>query len=101
MKEAIEVKAPEKRSYRQLEQIHIKKVKGPNGGHLVMHHFAPSETAYHKPQEHMFGKDEGSDLMAHLAKHLGVKGEASGEEKAEPENQEEAASEPATANVNA
>jgi hypothetical protein len=87
--EVRESKAPEKRSYRKLEEMHIKKVKGPNGGHLVTHHFGSDGVNFHKPEEHMFGKDEGPEMIEHVARHLGVRSEEPEEAEAEPEGKPE------------
>jgi len=101
MAEMKEAKAPEKRSYKKLHHVEIEPVKGENGGHVVTHHYHSDGMAYHKPETHIFGKEDGPELMAHLQKHLKIQGEAQAEEKAEPENEMEAASEPATEDVNA
>jgi hypothetical protein len=91
----------EKRSYKKLEHIEIKPVKGENGGHMVTHHMQNEGMAYKAPEVHMFGKDEGPEMMAHLSKHLKVPIEAKGEEHEGPESKVESASEPATEDVKA
>jgi hypothetical protein len=94
--------SPEKRSYKKLSHIEIKPVKGENGGHIVTHHYQSDGMSYKAPETHMFGKDEGSEMMAHVAKHMKVSmPEAKGEEHEGPASEVEAASEPATESVNA
>jgi hypothetical protein len=89
----------EKRSYKKLDHIEIKPVKGENGGHMVTHHMQNDGMAYKQPEVHMFGKEEGSDMMAHLSKALKVS--ASKEEHEGPESKVESASEPAMEDVKA
>ena len=74
-----------------------------NGGHTVTHHYkeeqrkdnrAPSgvSMAYQEPEQHVFGKSEGHEMLAHVANHLNIP-ESQGEpeqEKEEPEGEEEA-----------
>ena len=80
MAEIREAAAPEKRSYKKLHHIEIEPVKGENGGHIVTHHFHTDGMEYKKPEVHMFGKDEGSELVAHLSKHLKIAGKEEPEE---------------------
>lgn len=101
---ALEVResvSKERGPYKKLHHMEIEPVKGANGGHIVTHHYQSEGMDYHKPQTHLFSKEEGSEMLAHVAKHLGVKAEATQEEHAEPENDQEAASEPAEENVEA
>lgn len=65
-----------------LERLHI--VPGEDGGHTVEHHYAHDGMTYHKPKVHVFGADEGAELMAHLAKH----GHIDAAHKAESEEEE-------------
>ena len=52
-----------------------------NGGHIAEHHF---ENYEHEPEPHVFGKDEGHKLLAHVAKHMGIEhGEPDGDEEDE------------------
>jgi hypothetical protein len=107
MAEYREAKAESKRgSYKKLHHIEITPIKGENGGHLVEHHFHQDGNAYRQPEQHLFGKDghsaDGTHLMEHLSKHLKVAmPEASQEEHEGPESEVEAASEPASENVEA
>ena len=80
--EVRESKTSEKRHYKKLARITIEPVKGANGGHIVSHEYnSGNSMTYHKPDQHIFSKDDGEEMMAHLGKHLGV--------KAEPESQNE------------
>jgi hypothetical protein len=62
-----------------------------NGGHIVEHQFHQSEGMYHDAETHVFGKDEGSKALAHIAEHMGMKGEK--EPAAEAEHEEGAGKE--------
>lgn len=62
---------------------HLRVSMGEGGGHVVEHHYAEDGMQYHKPKTHVFGKDEGSDLMAHIGKHMGVQSEPAEEEEGE------------------
>lgn len=70
----------EPRGRKKLHHMEIHPAK--NGGHMVMHHFA-SGSGYQEPQTHVFGPEQGEEMMAHVAKHAKVKMDA--EEKGEPE----------------
>jgi hypothetical protein len=49
---------------------HIRVSEAENGGHVLEHH----HTSYdHPPETHVFGADEGTKLVAHLAKHAHIK----------------------------
>lgn len=63
-----------------------------NGGHMVTHYMKeqPSKNGmmpYQEPEEHVFGADEGHDMLAHIANQLNIpsemKGKALDDEKAE------------------
>ena len=61
---------------------HLEIHNGEDGGHRVVHHFHDDGMAYYPPKEHMFGKDEGHEVMAHVAKHAGIEhGEEASEEE--------------------
>ena len=79
----------EKHETRGRKKLHHLEVHpAHNGGHMVMHHYH-SSGAYQEPATHVFGPDQGHEMMAHIAKHAKVKmGEA--EEKAEPESERKA-----------
>lgn len=62
----------EKRSYSRLHHLEVHRVRGENGGFKVMHHRESEGMTYHPPQEHLFGKDEGREMIAHVARHMGV-----------------------------
>lgn len=59
---------------------HIEIHEGENGGHVVKHSFTHYE---HAPEEHVFGKGQGPELLAHVAKHMNIpaKGESAGSEE--------------------
>lgn len=94
MAEMKEVAAPEKRSYKKMHHMEIEQVKGEHGGHMVTHHYHQDGMEMRKPEVHMFPKGAGEEMMAHIAKHAGVK-------MAGPENEEENASMPAEEEVEA
>lgn len=47
-----------------------------NGGHMVTHYMKESPSkggmAYQEPEKHVFGADEGHDMLAHIANHLEI-----------------------------
>jgi hypothetical protein len=51
-----------------------------NGGHTVTHHYREMQregkhgiqTSYVEPEHHVFGADEGHDMLAHVANHLAI-----------------------------
>jgi len=102
MAEYREAKAPEKRSYKKLHMITIQ--KGANGGHQVTHHHMDGGGMMHA-KEHYFGPEHGEDgtTHAHITEHLAKMGihEASKEEHEGPGSEVQAASEPASEDVNA
>lgn len=63
---------PEKRTYSTLHHLEVHKVKGKHGGFKVLHHREGGDGMYQAPQEHLFGKDEGHEMIAHVAQHMGV-----------------------------
>lgn len=68
----------------QLESMEISPAK--NGGHVVRHRFKPTPVMkkggmgggmgmdYPQPEEHVFGPGDNAKVMAHVGKHLGLKG---------------------------
>lgn len=72
---------------KNLASMHI--MPANNGGFRVRHQFKPSpqskggsmsggvEMQYHQPEEHVFGADEGEQMVAHVAKHLGIRSNSS------------------------
>lgn len=60
---------------------HLRVSQGEDGGHVVEHHYAEDGMQYHKPKSHVFGKDEGMDAIAHIAKHSNIKMTPSQEEQ--------------------
>lgn len=66
--------------------------RATNGGFSAKHMYDNSGMDYHPPQEHVFGADQGSQLVSHLTKHLGIKGikPKSADQKARTEAEEEA-----------
>ena len=55
---------------------HLRIYPGEDGGHTVEHHYSEDGLILHRPKTHVFGKDEGLDLMSHIADAAGVKIEA-------------------------
>ena len=60
---------------------HIRIVPAENGGHTVEHHYkaAPSHSSkmgmgmhYTEPEHHVFGKEDGHEMLAHVANHLQI-----------------------------
>lgn len=68
---------------KKLDHIRVRQADG--GGHVVEHHFSEDGMAYHKPATHVFGEDEGAEMLAHVSKHMKVK---AGEAKEEAEEGE-------------
>jgi len=76
----------------QLSELSI--TPGENGGHVITHHFRPAiahkrgaasggmSMAHIPSKQHIFGKGEGSQVLAHIAAALGMK-QAAAEEGAE------------------
>ncbi len=75
---------------KELDSIRIEPAK--NGGHTVRHSYKSRQvyvkgrnggmrTEYPESEEFVFGPDDGDKMMAHVAKHLGMK--AAKEEAAE------------------
>jgi hypothetical protein len=70
----VEAKArPHSRGKKRLRDINVREAE--SGGHVVMHHFKDDGPmpAYHEPEEHIFGTDEGGKLLDHLITHLHIK----------------------------
>lgn len=57
-------------------EIHL----GANGGHSVHHYFKAGAsksgafTQHHEPEVHHFGPEQGEEMLAHVANHLGIEG---------------------------
>lgn len=58
---------------------------GENGGYIVTHNFDSSGMEYYKPEEFVFGEDEGGKVLAHIGKALKIP--ASAEEAGEKEHE--------------
>ena len=76
--EAREAREPEKRSYRKVHHLEVEKVG--DIGHKVTTHYHSDGMNYHKPTEKHFGEGEGQEMVAHVAKSMGVPIEAEAEE---------------------
>ena len=63
---------PEKPKAGKKELRSIEISKAENGGHIVEHRFENGDGPYHSPEQHVFGKDEGAKLTAHLKEHMGI-----------------------------
>jgi len=104
MPEYRQAQAAGKRSYKKLGSMMIE--KAANGGHNIMHH-QMTDGVMAGMKNHAFGKEDAADgtTHAHIMEHLGkmgiMPGEAHAEEHEGPMSQVEAASEPASENVNA
>lgn len=62
------------RGERQPTKRHIKRMsieRSANKGHVIEHHFAGGNGAYHEPETHTFGPGEHQKVLAHIKKHLG------------------------------
>jgi hypothetical protein len=49
---------------------HLRVKEAENGGHSVEHHFTSFE---HEPETHVFGADQGPEMLAHVAKAANIK----------------------------
>ena len=63
---------------------HMRIMHAENGGHIVEHHMR-ADNVYHEPQKHVFGPEQGAEMMAHVGKHMKVKMEEPKESAAEVE----------------
>lgn len=63
----------------KLRRIEIEPAE--NGGHTVTHHFkeSPKHSAkqgmsmgYVEPEHHVFGPEQGHEMLAHVANHLSI-----------------------------
>ena len=87
-----------KPKFEQLRRMEIEPAE--NGGHTVTHHLKPKMTksrdahsgmamGYQEPEKHVFGADEGHEMLAHIANHLGIpEGKLGKEEKDEVDNED-------------
>lgn len=64
---------------KEIRRIEIEPAE--NGGHTVTHHFKPREKAskglsyeydHPAPETHVFGKNEGHQMLAHVARNLDI-----------------------------
>ena len=74
---------PEKAGPKEIREISIEKAK--NGGHTVTHRFHNNGPGYHEAETHVFGEGQGKEMLAHVAKHMGVSKAEKAEEAAEGE----------------
>ena len=51
---------------------HLEVRKAQNGGWAVTHHYHADAMQYHKPEDHVFGADEGDMALSHIAKHAKI-----------------------------
>lgn len=63
-----EARTPQSRG-KVLDHITVHRAEG---GHVVTHHYALDGPIVHRPKEHVFGDNEGEELLLHVAKHMGV-----------------------------
>ena len=84
----------------ELTKIEI--VPAENGGHIVTHHLKAKMRMdsrshsgmahYVEPEQHVFGKDEGHEMLRHLAEHLKI-AEPKGAKEEDEEDAEDTADE--------
>lgn len=80
-----------KKSEPVLREISVS--RATNGGFSAKHMYDNSGMGeYTPPAEHVFGSDQGSQLVSHLTKHLGIKGikPKNADQKVRAEAEEEA-----------
>lgn len=81
---------------KEIRRIEIEPAE--NGGHTVTHHYKESHsknrnshagiaTHYEEPEHHVFGKNQGHEMLAHVANHLAIP--ESGPTETEPDGDEE------------
>jgi hypothetical protein len=87
-----------KPKFEELRKIEIEPAQ--NGGHTVTHHRKPKMSkdrhahagmsmGYEEPAHHVFGKEEGHEMLAHIANHLGIEaGTSEGKEEGQEEEDE-------------
>lgn len=74
-----QMEKPETRGRKKLHHLEIHPAK--NGGHMVMHHYH-SERGYMEPATHVFGPEQGEEMMAHVMKHAKVNAPAGEKDEA-------------------
>lgn len=62
---------------------HLEIREGEGGGHVVTHHF---ESYEHRPEEHVFGAEEGGKALEHVASAANI-GASGGDGKPEHSKQ--------------
>ena len=75
-----------------------------NGGHTVSHEYKEAQregkhglvSSYVEPEKHVFGADEGHEMLAHVANHLNVPESEDGEKESDETPAMEAKSHPAS-----
>jgi hypothetical protein len=81
------------KEHREIRRMEIEPAE--NGGHTITHHYKerPRHSSkmgvmpgYEEPEHHVFGPEEGHEMLAHIANHLSI---PEGKEKDEPEREEE------------
>lgn len=71
---------PVKEAKMRMDHMRLRKARG---GVIVTHHMSPHESES-MGKAHVFGKNEGDKLLAHVARQMGIPGAA--EEEGEPEH---------------
>lgn len=81
---------------KEIRRIEIEPAE--NGGHTVTHHFKDMPhhsskngigVSYTEPEHHVFGPEQGHDMLAHIANHLHVpEQDAAGEGESEEKGQD-------------
>ena len=65
---------------------HMRIMHAENGGHIVEHHMR-ADNVYHEPEKHVFGKEDGHEMLQHIAKHMKIE-VTEPKEEAEPESEQ-------------
>lgn len=63
---------PKRAGAAKAEVKRIEHERSSNGGHIFTHHMESGNGAYHEPEHHTFGKEEGRAALEHFAKHAGL-----------------------------
>lgn len=78
-----EAKAQKRRSPKRLSRMEIEPAKG--GGAIVTHRYERSGgdgyPSYAPDEKHVFGPGDGKKMIAHVAKHAGIKQDGESEDE--------------------
>lgn len=78
-------------SKKEISRVEIEPAE--NGGHTVTHHFKEAmregrhgiQSSYIEPEHHVFGQDEGHEMLAHVANTLSIPEHEEDESEETPE----------------